>query len=90
MGKRNTLKTKTGFEYVVDANMGDDMELLELLTQLDGGDATVLPAVLTKILGEKQKKKLYEHCREKDGRVPFSAVSKEIADIFNANNALKK
>lgn len=77
-------KTKSGFSYTISDNLGDDIELLENLTRLDKGEVVVLPDVLKKILGEKQKEKLYEHLRTEDGRVPITAVSEELAEIFAA------
>lgn len=83
-------KTKSGFAYTLRDGFADDMELLELLVEMDDGNASVLPKVLTRLLGEDQKKKLYDHCRTEDGRVPMSAVAEEVAQIFAAQNATKK
>ena len=83
-------KTKSGFAYTLRDGFADDMELLELLVEIDDGNASVLPKVLTRLLGEDQKKKLYDHCRTEDGRVPMSAVAEEVAQIFAAQNATKK
>ena len=57
MGKK--AKTKSGFSFEIREDMGDDMELLEQLKALDNGDITVMPDVVQKILGEKQKKKFH-------------------------------
>ena len=83
-------KTETGFAFTLDENVFDDMELLEMLVGIDKGDATELPAVVARILGEDQKKKLYDHCRGEDGRVPVSRVGAEIAAIFAAFDKSKK
>lgn len=83
-------KTKSGFAYTLRDGFADDMELLELLVELDDGNASVIPKVLTRLLGEDQKKKLYDHCRTEDGRVPMSAVSDEVAQIFAQQIATKK
>lgn len=83
-------KTRSGFSFNVNDNIGDDIELLEDLTKLDKGDVTVLPEVLERILGDKQKKKLYDHVRTEDGRVPLTAVSDELAQIFAAQDKTKK
>ena len=40
-----------------------------------------LSAVVRMVLGPKRKA-LYEHLRTEDGRVPVSAISQEIMDIF--------
>ena len=83
-------KTKSGFAYNLRDGYEDDMELLELLTEMDDGNAAVLPKVITRILGDDQKKKLYDHCRTDDGRVPMTAVADEIAQIFAQQKATKK
>ena len=83
-------KTKSGFAYNLRDGYEDDMELLELLTEMDDGNAAVLPKVITRILGDDQKKKLYDHCRTDDGRVPMTAVAEEIAQIFAQQKATKK
>ena len=59
----------------------EDMELIELLARIDD-EPLVITKVLDKILGEKMKKKLYDHVREEGGRVPVQAVSQELSEIF--------
>lgn len=83
-------KTKSGFAYTLRDGFADDMELLELLVDVDDGKSGALPKVLTKLLGDEQKRKLYDHCRTDDGRVPMSAVADEVAQIFAQQNATKK
>lgn len=83
-------KTKSGFTFSVSENLGDDMELLEALTKLDKGEVVLVPFILERVLGEKQKKKLYDHVRLDDGRVPISAVSKELVEIFQSQETVKK
>lgn len=76
--------TNSGFEIDVDNLVLDDMETFELICALDGGDATKLPALLSRLFTPEQKKALYDHVREEDGRVPISAVMKQVGEIFNA------
>lgn len=83
-------KTKSGFEFTIQKDISDDMELFELLVEADEGKASVLPKILTRILGPEQKKLLYDHCREESGRVRMTVVSEELAQIFQAVNSLKK
>lgn len=80
--KKITGKTATGFQFSIDAEALDDMELLEELGELTGGNMEAVPKVLTMFLGEKQKAKLYEHCRAKSGRVLASKVVEELNSIF--------
>lgn len=80
--------TQSGFKFTVVEENLDDMELIELLAGVDE-NALLLPKLLTKILGEKQKKRLYDHCRNEKGVVPSEAVSKELISIFDRVKALK-
>ena len=77
-----TGKTKSGFEFEIDETVADDMELLEDIAEADK-DTTHFPGVLTKILGEDQKKRLYDHLRNENGRVPIEATLSEFTEIMN-------
>lgn len=80
-----TGKTKTGFEFSIDEDARNDMELLENIIAIEKGAYTAVPDVVVSLLGEEQKKKLYEHCRnKKTGRVPATKVFAEVGSIFNA------
>lgn len=79
-------KTSTGFKFEIDEEIRDDMELLEGLCTLDAGDLRALPNVVEAILGEEQKKRLYDYCRTEKGRVSSRKVLKEIKGIFDAIN----
>ncbi len=77
-------KTKSGFAYVIDDDVRDDMELLEGFIALDNGDMTSLPQCITSLLGDEQKRALYDHCRsEKTGRVSAKKVMAEVGEILN-------
>lgn len=82
-------KTESGFAFQIDDQALNDMELIEELVKVDNGDITALPGVLKSLLGEKQKKKLYDHVRTKEGRVPMDLLAKEVADIFKASKTVK-
>lgn len=78
-------KTATGFRFNLTEDVTDDMELLEGLIKLDKGDVSDLPEVITALMGDKQKEKLYNHCRDKKtGRVKASKVLAEVGEIFKA------
>ncbi|MDD6561366.1 MAG: hypothetical protein PUF17_10455 [Lactimicrobium massiliense] len=77
--------TKSGFSFEVDEAVFNDAELLEDLAALDDGDVMKYPKVVKKILGTKQKAKLYDHVRDENGIVPLDKLGDEILDIFNAN-----
>ena len=75
--------TKSGFSTELDESRLNDMELFDALTALDGGDMSVLPTVVGKIMGE-SKKALYDHVRAENGIVPIDRVTAEIRDIVLA------
>lgn len=76
--------TASGFNFEISEEIRDDMELLEQLIAIDKGDLTEAPALVKSLLGEKQKKALYEHCRGENGRVSSKQVFAEIKGIFDA------
>lgn len=75
--------TTDGFKWEVDENVLDDMELIDAMAASQGEDPTQISTVVMKIFGADQKKKLYDHVREKDGRVPISKVADIITEIIN-------
>jgi len=64
------------------------MELLELVAEADE-NMTLMPKVLSKLLGKKQKKRLYDFCREKNGNVPVEKTVRVMEEIFR-DSPLKK
>lgn len=75
-------KTKSGFEFSIDESAQNDMELLDLLSEMDDGKATVMPKVATKLFGKEQKRRLYDHLRTKEGNVPIDVFMEEVSEIF--------
>lgn len=75
--------TTTGFKFSVDPDAIKDMEFIELAAEADE-NGLAFPKLLVKLLGEKQKQALYDHVRNKKGRVMAEDVSKEITEIFDA------
>ena len=82
--------TSSGFTCDINENNLDDAELLEMVVNIDDGDVLQIPKVLEKLLGKENKKAIYDHVRLEDGRVPFSALNQEIAEIFAGLNTKKK
>lgn len=77
-------KTTSGFEFEIDDDVMDDMELLEGLTALDKGDMGPLSDVLIALFGKEQKKRLYDFLRGDRGRVKASLVMEAVAEVFSA------
>lgn len=82
--KKFTGKTSTGFQFEIDEEARDDMELLENFTAIAKGNLGIVPETIAGFLGEEQKKRLYEHCRGKSGRVSTKRVMTELDNIFAA------
>ena len=76
-------KTRTGFEFEVDPAVLDDMELLDAIVEIEEKPFGV-SKVLRMVLGDQQRKALYEHLRNEMGRVPVQAVMDAIIDIFTS------
>lgn len=76
--------TKSGFQFEVSKDVANDMELLEMLEEMTDENIFAMGKVCKKILGEAQKKALYNHLRTEDGRVPVNMVSETITEIFKA------
>lgn len=77
------IELENGFVCEVDEEIKDDMELLEALAAADE-NALKMGAVVSMVLGEGQKKALYEHLRGKNGRVKATEVTAAVAAIFDA------
>lgn len=79
------MKTATGFEFEVNKNAFDNMELLDAFADLqtDENDITAMTRIINLLLGKDAKKRLYDHVRLEDGRVPVEKVSQEMVEIFS-------
>lgn len=82
-------ETATGFKYEIQKDVLDDYELVEAVGEIEVS-ASAIPRVLTLLLGEEQKNKLKDHVRNESGRVPMSAMNKEIMDIMSNQSQVKK
>ena len=77
-------KTSSGFEYEIDDEVKDDMELLDALIELDEGEPAGIKKATLIMLGQEQKNALYEHCRKQNGRVSASMVIAEFKEILDS------
>ena len=77
------VKLDNGFGCTVDDDIFDDMELVEDLAETEENPLKIRN-VLNRVLGEEQKKALYESVRDpKSGRVPVEEGSKALFDIMS-------
>lgn len=79
----------SGFEFEIKKQDLDNMELVDAIAEADTNPIAVAK-VIKLLLGEKQKKALYDHLRTEKGNVPIAAVSNAVAEIFrNSNQQVK-
>ena len=83
-----TKKTSTGFVYKINENALNNFELLDLFAEVDE-NPLLLPKVIKLLLGEEDKKRLYDHVRLEDGTVPVDKISNELMEIITGNNNIK-
>ena len=81
-------KTSTGFEFDIEDERLDVMELVDIMAEIDE-NPLLMPKLCKMLLGEEQKKRLYDHLRSEDGRVPIEATTNAIQEIFNSPGDLK-
>lgn len=82
-------KLSNGFEYKIDEKVLEDMELLDALYESQTTQPLRIAEVITKVLGKEQKKALYDHVRNKEGRVPPDEIEKALAEIFESSEDSK-
>lgn len=70
-------ETKSGFKFEIDPAEVNDIEFLERLGEA-GEDVSKMPRIMKEILGEDQRKRMYDHIRNEKGKVPID----EAMDIF--------
>lgn len=78
-----TGETKSGFHYELEDDALEDMELLDALSEL-GEASGAASRVVVRLLGKQQRKALYDHIRDENGKVRPAKVMEEISDIFEA------
>lgn len=84
-----TAKTESDFSIELEESTLDNMEVLDALSDLDEGNPLAMSRLVVKLLGKDGKKRLYDHLRTEDGRVPASAVESTIMELFQSINAGK-
>lgn len=83
-------KLKNGFEYTFDEDVLNDMEFLDALYESQGKNPLRISEVITKLLGDEQKKALYDYVRDEDtGRVSPDKVTECLTEIFESTAELK-
>ena len=82
--------TSTGFEWKLEDDALDDMELLDARADWDRGKETGAIHACRLLLGEQQRAALYDHLRGDNGRVKATAVLNAVTEILTALREGKK
>lgn len=77
-------KLESGFEYEIAEEVRDNMELLDAIVEAEENPLAV-SKVVQLLLGNEQRKQLYDHLRTEKGNVPIMAVSRAVAEIFRGS-----
>ena len=77
--------TTNGFNFNIDPDNVKDMRVIELAAKVKY-DGTYLPELASRILGEKQKEKLYDFLADKKGRVSPEKFGDALEEIMTAIN----
>lgn len=75
-------KLDNGFSYTVDNSVLDDMEMVDALADAMSTNPLSISLVVKKLLGEDQRKALYDTVRREDGTVPVEEVTNSVVAIF--------
>ncbi len=75
--------TESGFEFEVRREALNNMELVDALAEIEG-NPLAMSRVCVLLLGKEQRKKLYDHLRTSDGRVPLEQVEAELMAVMAA------
>ena len=71
--------TKQGFHYSVDDAVGDDWELIEILSEMNNDEYLSVVPFAKKLLGNAQYERLKKFCRDKKtGRVLTSKMQENM------------
>ena len=81
MAKKGTLEN--GFVYEVDENVLDDMRLVDAIAEAEGENPLKVSKVVTMVLGDEQKERLYKSLENENGRVPVKVAMDALMEIFN-------
>lgn len=81
-------KLKNGFNFELDPDLLNDYELLEMISE-GQTNPLVIPKLITKVLGEKQKNNLISYLKKKTGKVTIEDMGLALTEIFTKSKPLK-
>lgn len=79
-----SVELKNGLKLEMDEKVMDNMELVDVLADAAGDDPLAVSKMIRLVLGNENKRKLYDKLRTEDGRVPVTAVSDALKEIFES------
>ena len=74
-------KLKSGFEFEIPEEARDNMELVDAIVESEANPLE-MSKVVKLLLGDEQRRRLYDHLRTEKGNVPVTAVADAVAEIF--------
>lgn len=82
-------ETKNGFKFEIDPDEVNDIEFLERLGEA-GEDVSKMPRIMKEILGEDQRKRMYDHIRNEKGKVPIDTAMDIFTEILTIANEARE
>ena len=83
--------TSGGFDFEIEEEALDDMELLDALVELENGSLEAVSVIGERLLGKKQRRALYDCLRDPEtGRVAVAAATGGIMEILKTVREGKK
>lgn len=82
-------KTSSGFEFSIDEKAADNMELIDALAELEDGNDLAVSKVCRLLFGSEERKRIYDHLRDENGRVPVEPFIQLVKEIFTTTKDLK-
>lgn len=82
--------TKTGFTFNINNEDMNNMELLDAICELEEGSELAISKVCNLMFNKEDKKRLYNHVRNSNGKVPIDKIGSEIIDIFQSGGKAGK
>lgn len=75
-------KLNDGFTLEVDDDVAEDQLVMDDLAASLKGDIVASSSLVLRVLGEKNRKLLYDHLKKDNGRVSSKAVGEAIGEII--------
>lgn len=84
-----TAKTESGFSIELEDDALEDQELFDAISGMQDGNVFSMSHLTERLLGTEGRKKLYDHLRTPDGRVPVAKVADALGELMNSFTAGK-